>query len=543
MCAARLSFPKQYSGRTLSFGSTPEKLDAWLIELKTHEVEISARKLHETLVELNRTEINTGFRMRVMLRIVEILNPLVVELEKKYIHNSTTIINKRTIEFTELDKHLLQECAFGFNKIINELANSNDKNINKERLALSIYLSITYLSQYLAIHYMTHEPVVGDIWGELNLLYRYANQLGIHQLSLGKNGSSNETIENVFTIIILLSVVNPYRLLQSDIYHALNILKQWSNLCHLENKEIGWKPQGDVVVDLSSEKPPMYAQPDESYTDINSIRVINVDGLATTLGKVQNTGSLENELANRLVKGKHSNIYRNSNRRSSFTEMELAFGLNPCHTLFIQEQDEINEDDSELGDDLHDELNRIYTQQPHNDDHALWNSIYLSAQLSHEDEYSKIECQSVKQIDVSMGGYGLKHESAKDIDVKIGEIACVRISSIYSTPWRVGDVRWIKNEGNESVIFGIRLLAEDAKPFFALPSDGNINENYLSRGLLIPSYGFENPAASLILMPNTFKPTDKLRILTDNMNIKVELTEILEGSDFFARFAYEIIKN
>jgi len=538
MCAARLSYPKQYSGRLFSVGSTPEQIEVWLKENLKFNAQESGHKMRQVLVELNRIEMDTPLRYQIMLRMAEHIEGLLNQLELENVQYSNFVLDKRKIERSELIKQLLRETAYGFNVLVSEMANLPDPMQLRGQISRSIYYGMSFLSRNLMEHYLMYEPTAGGIWGELNLLYRYANQLNLERWPVCDKNSHAHTIEEKFIAILLFSAINPYRLKSVDIYKTYAIIARWSHLCHFEIREPGWQSDGELTVDLASDRPVEHLPSGQRFTDLSMIRVLNTDQILneregnsewSQLGlESNNDAQLMSDLLERLTTGWRSDLQRRSVRRSSYAEMELAIGLKACHTLMARHAPAVEFDPMD-GDMSADD--------------AVWYSSYASDFFERDGGNANLNLHTIKQMDVGLGGYGLKCSESEGIEIEVGDLVCVRHAITDSDLWRIGDVRWKRVGEHNLVMFGIRILAGDAKPFFDIRASGYENAEDATPGLLIPGDGFENPAASLLLPANTYNPSDILHILTSERRVNVQLTSLQEHSAKFVQFSYTVLSD
>lgn len=552
MCAAKLSIPRQYPGRHPTIGSSLSEVKDWLGKLPSKEVEKAVKMFLPALVELNRTELDSELRYQIMRYLARVSEHLVKKLRARYLVGNSQMVTWKSVQDSELVKRLLQETANGFKIVVDSVLNAQGAELDKNRLGCSIYHVMNNLGDYLLEHYLLYEPVAGGTWGELNLLYRITGRLDLQQWPLTLGEEERATIDEAYLRSLLLSAINPYRLMRTDVERACDVIGAWARLCRLEVREPGWEPAGEIVIDLASDKAPEYAKPGEPFTDLSIIRLVNLEGVgrgAEGLFHLDDQGDsalvkLKRDLLQQLRNGWRSDIQRSSVRRSSFAEMELAIGLRSCHLLFCGDQLQNNSDllSLEAMCQEHDAVVEAYTandsgpgecegfDEPPDDDY-----------YRNEMENPTIGVHVVKQMDVSMGGYGLKFDASSASMVKRGDLVSVRMMAFGDTPWRIGDVRWKRGGPDNSMMLGIRMLAETAESFYATVVTSSGLEGKVMRGLLIPADGFENPSASLLLPTEGCEEGVLLRVRTHDRRLKLKLVSRIDGGEGFSQFAYEIV--
>ncbi|MEW5757185.1 MAG: hypothetical protein AB1810_12870 [Pseudomonadota bacterium] len=540
MCAAKLSYPQQYAGRKFSIGSSREELDRWLSRQEGRDVLHAAHELLRGLVELNRLSAYTPVRYHIMKRIIRHADPLLLELIANYNPDRALLSAGDKRDEAGLIKQLIQELAFGFKIVITELANREDLEQLKEQTSHIIYNAMYYLSQFLLFHYQLYEPVAGSVWGELNLLYRYAKHLGSDQTPVSDKGYEADTVTDAYKNILLLSAINPYRLLPGTVYEAYDILKTWSRHAQLVQRAPGWRSEGEMVIDLNADRPPEFIQPGEMFTDISMIRVLDIapikQAVIAECAQWQDDISgvapshLKLDLCQRLLDGWQAVIQRASVRRSAYIDLEAHVGLDACHSLIVEFQRAHRNGAAGAAVRFASE-----TENP------LWNTFDLTAQFEREMNPSSRRTLNLHQLDVGMGGYGLRYDGAEGAELAVGDLVCLRKTNAASA-WRIGEVRWKKPGEGHSFTAGIQLLAEDAEPFYAARMHDEAGNTLGVRGLLIPGNGFENPAATLLLKSDVFQVNDLIHVHTPECSLMLALTAVLGQRKHFTQFAYAIVE-
>lgn len=564
MCAAKLSIPKQITGRTLSIGVRTEDIASWLDSLPLADHEKAVRMFLPVLIEFNRIEIEAGQRYQILRQLTAVAIEITKGIQQKYLGSNAGNIDRRSLERSAVVRRMQQELAYGYKIIISKAAN-DPGSIPKEQVATSAFYAMYCLVRFQLEHYMMYEPVAGNVWGEINLLYRYAQKVRIHNLPLTLGKGESLSIEEIYLRLLLLAAINPYRLMRGEAEKIYIMMKEWCHLSRLDSCEPGWMPNGEIIIDLGADKSPEHARPGEKYTDLSLIRVLNIEDIKTQLqdlAKKSGTSTdlgmrLKQDMLQRLVGGWRSSLARDSERTEFAAEMELVIGLKDCNAIYggsefsphgeVARSDELSLIPLELqwgtaashGKQPGSSVFRI--DDPHAD---IWDKKEtLATTPVEEGTKTDVSRFDVSQIDVSAGGYGLRFDVESNIQVRVGEVVCLRLKDISGGgPWRVGDVRWKRLDREKGVMFGVRLLAEVAEPFYATAVKGLGSGADATRGLLIPADGFDNPAASLLLPATIFDTTTTLRIKSRYRALRVQLSEKLEASEGFARFAFKVLE-
>ena len=425
-----------------------------------------------------------------------------------------------------LTRQLLQESANCHNIIINQLAHDDNFSQHKEPLSLSISCAIRFKSRYLMEHYLTYQPNSSDYWGELKRHYRYAQQHQLTNIPLYDKKGIAQTIESAFIAVLLFAAINPFRLKRIDIINSHAILSQWAHHCHFIQCDKNWRSNGDWIIDLASERPPEYRQAGQSKPDSRPILAINITQLLELCNDIGSDEldehrHLKKQLLERLKYGWESIPPRSYERRSSYKKMDLSLGLQDCNQLLIESK----------------------TKRHTKNKNALWSLHLDNRWLKEEITAGSRIIHDIEEIDVGIGGYGLRCSPEYSDRLHKGDLALIR-TGIANEAWRVGQVRWIRAD-DSSITFGVSVLTEDATAFIiATPSSEE------DGGLLLPSCNTENPfthtpfdnSLATLMLPSCYQKGDKLQCITAHGLVKIELKQQLKQGPSYKLFNYHIVE-
>lgn len=509
MCAAKLRYPQEQ--KEASQEEITQLLE-WLTSLASLDAVEAGKKMLETLFHLNGISQPPLQRYQQLITLHSNISTLIKKLEHNYLDSDISAQKPEGIQAAELTRKLLQETICGHNIIISELAQSDATEIPQGPLSNSLRYALRFESRYLMEHYLTYQPIGSDLWGELKLLYRYARQRKLERVALYDIKGIVQTVESAFIAVILFAAINPFRLSRSDIVNSYRLLSHWAHHCHLEACTDDWQSKGEWVIDLSSDRPPEYIQPKQKMLEASTLLVINIDKIIQSyqgknFANDLHHGRLKQQLLDRLNNGWVSDPPRSYERRSSFQDMQLSIGLHDCHHLLISTEAElINEDDSD----------------------TLWSMHLANHWLEAEMDTEKNVIQEVQQIDVGIGGYGLRIPQQYSDSINKGDLVLLRHTASSNETWRVGQTRWKHCEDAQTgVILGICLLAEDCSPLIITNTTSENNG-----GLLLPCCDFDNPLASIILDKN-YQTGDTIHCCSSLAQAKILLSkELVVGPDF-----------
>ncbi len=521
MCAIKLNFPQQQGNQSRGDTHLPQmNLSNELEPLEAYE---TGHKMLDTLRQYNRASLDSLKRYQLMLKVKSPLGQLIKHLEQHYLSTQRKADGPSDLAAIELSRQLLNETACGFTIIANELTKGELDKPAKELLCHTITHALHYQSHYLMEHYLTYQPISSDIWNEIKRLYQIAQRYQIEKEPLYDKEGMTQNIEETFIILLLFAAINPFRLKRSEIVTSYQIITHWAHLCQLENCDDNWQPNNEWVIDTTSEKPPEFLQQDYVVKDhrtllrINTARVEEAqqnDELETL--SLEGTTELKQTLLERLRQGWASAPPRHYERRSSFQDAELVAGFNRCHQQLIdQEMDKAGQDTPG----------------------SLWSFHLANRWLEGEVEAQEPVCHQLQQVDVSIGGYGLRCDRNTGKLIQKMDLALIRHPSVSNEAWRVGQIRWKMETPGDEIMMGVCLLAEDAAPLIIINAAPGMDE-----GLLLPCCDFENPAATLLL-PSGYQKGNTLQCITANEQVRIELLEEQAHGPDFKQFSYHLLRD
>jgi len=492
---------------------------AWLAHLPQLSTEQAGRKVLSALRSLNGATLPPLQRYQQFSKLNSHVNALISKLEQGCLDAEIPL---HDMAATVLIRQLLHESISCHNIIINQLITQGTELQQQELLSLSIGYALRFKSHYLMEHYLSYQPNSSDFWGELKLLYQYARQYKLERIPISDKKGIEQTIESTFISILLFAAINPFRLQRKDIISSYQILNQWAYQCHFSACNDKWHPNGDWIIDLSNDRPPEYLQSRQSTPDTRNLLIINIEKILQQ--EQENTTDdldqdLRQQLLERLSHGWESMPPRNYERRSSYQKMELSVGLQNCHQLLIEQ-----------------EIHCIDKNK-----NTLWSLHLDNRWLKSEIETHERVLRDIQEIDVSIGGYGLRCPAQHTNKLQKGELVLIRHAGSSNKVWRLGQARWLLAEHDSpGILLGISILAEDATPLIIAASTTEEDS-----GLLLPASNLDNPFDSplaTLILPRHYRIGDILHCITAHAQVKVQLTQQSEQGPSFKLFSYNVIK-
>lgn len=561
--AIRLTIPKQLPDRRFSIGSSAAELNAWFAGLPLGQDDQLAMSLLPVLIESNRIDLDITLRHAFLASFRSVVDPLIESLRQKVREAAQIALDQKSTRRLVMLRRFLQEMSYAYKLMVVESLRPNHDTHTK---ATAIYGAVHYLGKSLLEHYDNYEPVAGNTWGELNLLYRLAIREKIEKHIIAFDASGKSTIDLAYKQLALLAAVNPYRLMRGEAVQVYRFMAVWCSHCELMTRESGWSPKGEVVVNLASDDPPTHVRPGSKILDVSTLRVLDIakvqssirhtlDELAkdsTKSSEYRLATQLQHDILKRLNEGWQGEVSRSDARVSHQADMELIDGLaNACAAYRIAAQNSSLDAYSFSGLSLvplneHQGTrmapgigNPFKIDDPN---FGVWNDTAVRVGSEDIDKENGPPVYSITRVDVSEGGYGMQISGEAAARIRVGDIVLVRLRGAGNSPWAVGDVRWKRIENDQQLSFGVRLLAAVAQPIELTVIEGRGLGSRPAGGLLIPAEGFDHPESSLLLPATVYGEGTQLKLWSTDDKLVVKLTQLMDTTNGFARFHYTILK-
>lgn len=514
MCAVKLNTPPQPIDAAVQ-----AQLPSWLQHTEEMELSEIGRNMHSMLHRHNHTKLDVNNRHQIMKALQDPILKLLGGLEQRYLGCPSNTSRVECQESARQIRQLLHEICNTYSIIIHQLAVEESSSQQHSLLAYNISCALRYQGRHLMDHFFTYQPISGDIWGEIKLLFRYARQCELENTELYDQDNIPHTIAEIFLSTLLFASINPFRLKQQEIIDSYQVVTRWARHCQLLPCDKQWLPKGEWVIDLSSERPPEYLKSGQAILDRSSLLRVDITQL---LNQVQQNvtldgyGQLPSQLLDRLQHGWKSSPPRSYERRSSFQETEIVVGLNHCQQLLIEHE--------------------VAHSPQNSDEDPLW-SMHLANRMLEEEMCSDQKVlHELYEVDVSIGGYGLRCPQHNSEKIRKLDLVLIRHPNIQNEHWRIGQVRWKQSNTHDSdTMLGICLLSEEASAVIISHAQPGKDS-----ALLIPGDDFDNPLATL-LVPDHYQAGDTLQCRSANQRVNLKLLEaVCSGADFI-QFRFERI--
>ncbi|NOZ53680.1 MAG: hypothetical protein GXP08_11155 [Gammaproteobacteria bacterium] len=585
-----------------SLSPRPNALKPWLDTLPLGDLESSAQAVITVLQCYNRCRFSVDTRLQAMDSLSHIVQELTKALVSKY-RESAFPLTDRNRARSSLVNQLLGEMAFGFKHIINDYYQQLDgqrsnqgQRQNKWPSAVffnAIRIAIVYLSRQLITAYSIYTFEPQGVWLDLHQLYKLAESFNVNEYSLECRGEPSEKyqanfkiIQHAYVRIVLLSMTNPYHLMQGEAQLIYNYLNKWCIDCRIATVT-GYR--GNLVIDFDRDLAPYFIlsqdiDEPENYCTIDMERLLErfnatVDVLASDkaaigveYSKRMFTERVRRDRLLRLQKVWTSRLERQSVRIAKKVQRRVASGLSASHyfvdkeRVFVPESDEakmhlplpktpVNPETlvkslslmpSELEHWKHEKQpEKIALQQrmPTFDNRMdAWGRMSINKSYeAHVSDTCAVQyyTHNWQQTNASDTGIGLRCDPTGNARISMGSIIAYQ-GEQKSERWRLGMIRWVKEYASH-LDMGVMLMPgiPRAVAIRAIVGAGCGSEYF--RAILL-TVNDHHCAKTTLIAPASMYDVDAELVMNDRHKLRyIKLTQLLEITTCYSLFEFQNI--
>ncbi|MDH5229892.1 MAG: hypothetical protein OEZ58_04240 [Gammaproteobacteria bacterium] len=571
--------------------ASAKTVEQWIGQLPIAHIGETARLVYQALAEINRRELNPSQRGKILELFRQPVSYLIASLDRHYIGHRFPLSEKAS-KTANLACALLDEMAIGYKVIIESNLDGIGRRVDSRLFAQALYGALDFLSQTLMKRYQIYQPIHSQLWLELNHLYLFAEHNNINESTIKTATQELNTISGLYKRALLLAIANPYRFSQKQIALLFDALSQWSNQSRLFRLADFNNSPGLFAVNLEKGEAPIYYIHNKK-SSTSYMRALNTNELTRVLRaklnehntfSAVNFAGLDQETVSRLVLAWGAIPKRSFSRIGKNNEVDFCVGINPAnYFLHTVTQNTMPEFLLSLDEQLYalaDETNSkplISTHTNQTSTHAttyytepsestfsdigvdVWdlaqnpslqisisnnkNSFSLqSNSIDRHENYQQFNCQLVNE---SAGGYRIHWQNAQVTTAIVGSIISIHHDPKPSNDnWNIGVIRWLKTLEQNSLEVGIELLATQALAVSACKNTGSTKSRDAKPqwlpALLLPQTRAGQQRLSMIL-PTIYHTGEQLHLLSDEIQLAVQLNDVLEKTGSYAHFEVSLI--
>lgn len=507
----RLSIPAALASPNQPAETRPKPLGQWLDSLPLTQLFDSARAVCDELGRLNRTRLPVDERLKLLEVYQPALSRLRAEIAEDY-NKAPLPLPATSRQAVNLARELLIEEAYAYKVALLEKSSKMMLFGARKQLVPLIEQVMRTLANALTLSYQSYLPTPAGVWHEMHELYRYASQ---QKLLEEEDTSGASPIDVIYKQAVLMALTDPYRLPRVELPEVVRIA---AHLAPLTELRFGALPgaQQLFVIHPETDKPPkpaMQAGMDNEPRGVEWVvgTVLLVHRLSEVVTELESGTqrshgtdalfSAPKDLLDRLVQCWGAPPKRVFRRQAGQATVQICSGINRlCRLLGSAAQKGGSER----------ETSRLNIPVFADDNMQAWEVINQSA-----------------------GGFKLRGQPAGESGINVGEVIGVQYRGMLGIS--VGVIRWAQTFEDDSVEFGVQMLAPRAEPVSLEPVIGSRGEQ---KALLLPDIPALQQPAALVALPGNYQPEREFMLALAKQVDRVRATELLEKTACYELFRF-----
>lgn len=536
--------------KELTYISNPKTdVESWTNLLAHQELGEAAKQVFVTLLELRGLECDDVLRFKIIQKIEPDLLHLLLSLEQHYLNNSL-LDTKRDQQIADLVLEIKGHHALLYVDIFQRTHQTLETrkfsilefSLKKKLTLLRKHTAILALKQLTELLYssqLLYLDAPKRFWHYAYLIYRTAclSEFVSEKLDkISEHHDSIDTVEKAFTKLVLLNLLNSHKLRQTEIKELMQCVEYWIQLVHFTtapdthskyvfNYFSDQAPKSYVHTE-NPHKESFYIDTSELSTYIESTLKPN----ARYYSKVEER-SLTNVLKHHIQTILNQNPMRNSIRYSDEGVIDVTLGITSAH-FFLSHARHFKETLA-LESDLNLQNNNQILASISGD-----KEIQLSTKTYEQRFNAEItRIYETHIVNRSDSGFCLKWQTHPPKHLRTGEFILVRENK--NEPWTGAIIRWMKNNHEQSIDFGVECLSSRMSPLaVCIPKQG-ANPIYHPAILVLDN----NQQYSLILpSAQVFYENQNLLLRFGSTELKIFLKQGITLTQSCARFSFDLLE-
>jgi len=232
----------------------PKQVKAWIDSLPLAQGMDSARRMTQHLAQVNRAKLDQEVRLAILEAYRGAAATALEELDAVY-SKVTLPLTPKAREALMLARDLSGELAMGYKiGLVEKSAGLLNAFASKKGLPGQILGAVEYAFGVLRASYKSYTPVPPGLWRDLHQLYLHAEQEKVEREVV--DGETKSSVFDVYCEALLLSLCDPYRLVQGEVDKVLAQARTWRGLVTLQQSRPATPPGGHFLVPCDTDRPP-----------------------------------------------------------------------------------------------------------------------------------------------------------------------------------------------------------------------------------------------------------------------------------------------
>ena len=522
----KLSVPEYRPIPNVVVETRPKHVQAWLNALPLANSLEAGRKLADGIAALNSIKSAEDARLKLLDLYRATARTLLPSLQQQYV-NKPLPLQEKSKQAAAIARDVMTELANGYKLALLEMIGRRNLFGANKQAPLAIARAMESLGATLEISYETYHPPASGVWTELYQLYWYAARQQLHEQPLTENDKNS--VNHVFKHVLLLALVDPYRLQQGQLAEVKAYLARFGHQAMLQPLGKAENNHGLFLARLDEDKPPKALAHHSGVTDARTDIILNTIPLARTLHQhvqgldagtpLKQLGLSEaakqpayREMLKRLIKQWGIAPKRVFNRTSAQADLFICNGISSLHQALSQGALPDMSDTAEA---------RIKLQ--------------VSDAMQSVGSFQTYNCTNWQVVNESAGGLALAKDPGSASKIKVGDI--IGLGSGNQSGLGVAIVRWMQSTNENNLELGAQMLAPQTEAIVIKPVISAPDALFQPALLLAAVPALEQPAR-IVAPRGSFQPMREFEMRSQGVSRSVRATHLIEQTESWDLFFF-----
>jgi cyclic-di-GMP-binding protein len=549
--AIGFAVPSQQPYSPEIFDVRPKEVRRWVEDLPLANVGQTGRLLYQALVSTNGMDIPAKARLDLLEALREPTSSVMQSLRRHYVGTGFPLPEKSR-NAAKLDEAMCRAMAAGYESATRDLLLGRSY-ASSRRVALAIHRSVRYLGQVLLANYHAYAPGPAGTWLEIHQLFLQAERQGIDDkrvqddtYGLAKRG----TVADAYKQVLMLGLTDPYRLPQPEIENVYVAIERWSPLATL--RPCGEHPgRRAFMVNLAKDQAPLafsfQQEPLDTCRILDATEVIpdveeearRATGhhpVAATPADGMAPGDFLSEATlARLLASWDNRSERRAQRVGKSSPVSVVRGLSAIHQFLLDLKETAGRPVREVVE--YEPVSRLGMPLQLPEVEEVEHSAHPAAWAEPGRAQPDLALYECRTLDESIGGCRLRWGTPELGGIRAGELLLANFPEQQpGSRYRLGVVRWMRQEHGERPETGVQWLASKVLPVWTEPAQGPPGKQEFLRALVLPERAIDGYAFALVTGALSYRPGHEVTVRNDASDKVYRLASLVEQTAAYAHF-------
>ncbi len=529
----QLTVPAQDVIESPNVETDPSRLVEWINHLPYANPPSVAAALYESIYQFNRFPGTVNHRYE----LVNCYQPpfdVVYQAARQATQQKGTQNRLKKNDIIPIAIKITVELAYSYKFIINEHLQLNNIRKHQQPFGHAIYSAMKAIMLELMLEYSNLMPDSKKAWRELFQLYSLAEQYNLEQTPIEEGISINL----LFKRILLIAIIDPYRLLKGEVWFCYNYLTHWAVKSELHRSTtVPDNITGLFLVDLQAMQPPKPPEPNATLhpehhrlLHVNSLNLMIHQQrkrlLADKSSEIKGVENISKEQASQMFRHMllawHVRPTRRSERHEKYGACPVTYGLSAINHFLKR--------------------GKLTQESAHTETLVEEDTLTLGETAPFCREEKQFQIYSWRIFNKSRSGIGIIVPPPFPKEVQVGQLIMIELDADGGEKeLKTGIIRRMIERDSNTLEIGIQFLPGKTVPISIRPHfyDRELTADF-QHGILVDR-GAKTPQA-LITPQGMYRQQRELVLDNNGFIQRIISDEMIETTPIFDCFDYHEIE-